>query len=596
MAARETASASRAAGQARWLPALAAGLAALVYLNALDNPFVYDDHATVLNNPSLPDPGNWRFVLVYSLFRPVVNVSYALDYALWETRPFGYHLTNLVLHILNVLLLYRLTWLTARDGTGQGRPFADVAPSTRLLAFAAAALFAVHPLMTEAVGYVSGRSEVICGTFFLAALLLLRRGLVDGRAEQAPPPRVARRERWLAAGVVTFLLALASKETAVMLPFVFFAYERLCLAGSPEDRRRRAWRIHTPLMGLVVVAAAARLATLVLAERPMPGAPWQTILTHVTVVIRYLGLLVLPVSQSIVHPVRQITSALDPALLMAVAVLLAIFFGAWGLRRRAPLVTFGMFWFFLVLLPSSSVVSLRESMAEHRVYLASCGLFVAAGAAIVWRASTAPRAARAGRTTWSILSIVLAALAVLTVQRNLVWASPVALWANAAQRAPDYWEAHYVLGDALREQGRCQDAIDEYRLVTQLRPGHRDAYNNLGICLAETGRLAEAGEAFARALAVDPRFARAETNLGGLALLENDPERARQHFERALALDPSSLAARRQLASLYETTFNNPAEASRLCREMLAIAPRAPGAAECVARNEARLPPGPGAR
>lgn len=87
MAGRDTAPASHAAGRNGWLPALAAGLAVAVYLNALDNPFVYDDHATVLNNPSLPDPRNWRFVLVYSLFRPVVNVSYALDYALWGARP-----------------------------------------------------------------------------------------------------------------------------------------------------------------------------------------------------------------------------------------------------------------------------------------------------------------------------------------------------------------------------------------------------------------------------------------------------------------------------------------------------------------------------
>jgi hypothetical protein len=115
MAARETASSSRAPGRAAWLPVLAAGLAAAVYLNALDNPFVYDDHATVLTNPSLVDLRNWRFVLVYSLFRPVVNVSYGIDRALWGFQPLGFHLTNLILHVVNVMLLFRFVRLTVRD-------------------------------------------------------------------------------------------------------------------------------------------------------------------------------------------------------------------------------------------------------------------------------------------------------------------------------------------------------------------------------------------------------------------------------------------------------------------------------------------------
>jgi tetratricopeptide (TPR) repeat protein len=580
MAARERASSSRADGRAAWLPVLAAGLAAAVYLNALDNPFVYDDHATVLTNPSLVDLRNWRFVLVYSLFRPVVNVSYALDRALWGFQPFGFHVTNAILHALNVLLLFRFVRLAVTDHEGTASP-ADVSTRTaRVAAFGASALLAVHPMMTEAVGYVSGRSEVLCGTFFLSALILMRKGLLTGGT------------RWLPAGFVTFLLALASKETAAAFPFVLLAYDRLCLPGSADDRRRRLWRVHVPLIALVVVAAAGRLVILLQAERQIAGGMWTTLLTQITVVPRYIGLLLVPVGQSVVHPVRQIESPLDPLMLASAALLAAVALAAWSLRRRAPLAVIGLLWFILVLAPSSSVIALRESMSEHRVYLASAGLFIVAGVALA-------RWVRSGRSVarpWAVMAIALAVLGALTIQRNRVWASPIALWTEAAERAPMYWEPHYSLGDALREQRRCGEAIGEYRAVVAMRPDHRDALNNLGICLAETGQLAAAREAFERALAVDPGFARAETNLGGLALLERDPQRARRHFERALVLDPASVTARRQLATLHETVLGNPAEAARLCREILAIAPQTPGAAECVARNEAKGRSGTDAR
>jgi len=562
--------------KAGWLPpALAAALGALVYLAALGNPFVYDDRATVLNNPSLVDLANWRFVLVYSLFRPVVNVSYAIDRAVWGFDAFGFHLTNLLLHLVNIALVHRFVWHAAGDAA---RRHGEEPPATRgLVAFATSALFAVHPLLTEAVGYVSGRSEVLCATFLLAALLMGRRRLAGG----AWP--------WLAGGLAMFALALGAKEVAAVFPFLLAAYDGLCGGGTPADRRRRLWRLHAPLAAAVAAAAVVRLATL--AAEPTAigfGSPWQNALTQVTVVTRYLGLLVLPVGQSIAHAVEAPAPA--GAVVAALVLLAAGAWAAFAARRRAPLATLGAIWFLLLVAPSSAV-PLREPMAEHRVYLASAGVFLIAALVLASRPSARAGAGARAVPGWRVAVLVaaLAALGGLTVARNRVWASPVTLWADAAVAAPRAWEPHYQLGDALRESGRCADAIEPYLVVTELRPSHRDAFNNLGICLAETRQLDQAREAFTRALAIDPGFARAHNNLGGLALVARDHAEARRQFEQVLALDPDNVLARRQLASLFETVFDDPAEAARLCREILALDPRTPGAAECVARNEARI-------
>ena len=159
------------------VPMIAAALACAAYANALDNPFVYDDHDTVTGNRSLVDLSNLRFILVYTPFRPLVNASYALDRWLWSYRPFGYHLTNVVLHAAVVVLLYAWIRRFLSDAGADG--------DSRLPAFAAAALFAVHPLQSEAVAYMSGRSEVLCAVWFIGALLAARAACLSRSVLQA---------------------------------------------------------------------------------------------------------------------------------------------------------------------------------------------------------------------------------------------------------------------------------------------------------------------------------------------------------------------------------------------------------------------------
>jgi len=166
-----------------WPALAAAALACVVYANAVDNPFVYDDRDTVVANPSLADPSNVRFLLVYTPFRPVLNLSYALDRFLWGSKPRGFHLTNIGLHAILVALLYFfllqvLDDEAGRTGGAEGVERARAAPAA---AFAGASIFAVHPLLTESVGYVSGRSEVLCGVWFVGCALLVRAAIV-GRA------------------------------------------------------------------------------------------------------------------------------------------------------------------------------------------------------------------------------------------------------------------------------------------------------------------------------------------------------------------------------------------------------------------------------
>jgi len=556
---------SRHPRRSGWLLAVAAAvLACLAYLNALDNPFVYDDHDTVLANRSLVDLSNLRFILVYTPFRPLVNASYALDRWIWDYRPFGYHLTSVALHALTVVLLY--VWM--RRILDDTTPGADAT----LPAFAGAALFAVHPIQTEAVGYVSGRSEVLSAVWFMTALLVGRSAVTSGRRVSA------------VLGVVAGVLALASKETALALPVVFLAYDWLLRPGTDEGRRRRLWLVAVPLLVLAAAAGGYRFLAM---NGPSNGVMTAVLnaMTQSIVIWRYVGLIVWPFGQSIMHSVHRVTHLADPFAWIAIAALLLTCVIGFRLRRSDPVSALGIAWFLAVLAPSSSFLPLREGMAEHRAYLASAGLFVVISS-IVRRRTIAMKAPQ-----YSIrlaVGVAVSILCVLTVMRNRVWSDPITLWSAATLHAEGMWEPRYALADSLREAGQCAAAVPEYRKVVALRPAHRDGHTNLGICLAETGHLDEAEREFRRALEIDPSYARGYTNLGALALMAGDATRARDFYREAIGKDPNNVLARMQLASLYENTFHDYHSAARMCGEARLLAPSTPGVVDCVERNQRR--------
>jgi tetratricopeptide (TPR) repeat protein len=284
------------------------------------------------------------------------------------------------------------------------------------------------------------------------------------------------------------------------------------------------------------------------------------------------------------HGFHSVISLGDTKALLALAGLVLLLAAMVTMRRTLPLVSFGVLWFLAFIAPSSSVVALREGMAEHRAYFASAGVFMALAAVAAMgngKAQTRPRA------IWVVTFVALCAvLALLTVARNEVWSSPVRVWREATVHAPGMWEPHYALGDVLRQSSDCASAIVEYQTVVRMRPQHRDAHLNLGICLAQTQRLDEAETAFRRALEIDPTFARGFTNLGALALMTGDPEMARDAYRKAIEIDPRNVLARMQLARLYETVFGDFHSAVRMCGEARALAPETPQVVECVERNQ----------
>jgi Flp pilus assembly protein TadD len=566
---------------------LATGAMAIgVYLNALDNPFVYDDFFTVTGNPSITNVADPRWTLGYMPFRPVINVSYAADRGLWGYRPFGYHLTSVLLHaVVSMLLLAFLRRLLAGARRAAGQEL-DANADT-WAAFAGAALFAVHPIQSETAGYISSRSEILCCLFILSALLFARvaKGALPPDSDIAPGPR--RRGLATVGACGCGVLAMLSKEVAAALPVLFVAHDWLLLPGDLAPKRRRLVRVFIPFALITLGLLAYRIRSLSGVDASLAKVPLLNLLTQSIVIWRYLAMMVVPVGQAIMHATRTVTTFTDPVAILATAGLVALAVAAFRARRVSPLYTLGATWWFACIAPSSSIIALREGMAEHRVYVASAGVAIvvtAIAAQLIRRASAA-----SGRVplAWAAgLAALLTVCGSLTIRRNMVWDSPVSVWREARRVAPDMWEARYALGDALREAGDCPAALVEYQAVLDKQPRHREATTNLGICLGEAGRLPEAEAAFRRAIAIDPTWARGYTNLAAVAMLEGDAEQARDYYQRAIVVDPRNVHARVQLARIYEQVLHDYDHAARMCEEARAISPSTAGMGECIERNQ----------
>ena len=552
-------------------------LGGFVYANALHNPFAYDDYRTVVDNGSLETLASPGAILLYEITRPLTNASYAIDRAIWGASPFGFHLTNVVLHMVNVALLFVIAWILVGDRRAAGVSARPPIGDRAIVAFAAAALFAVHPLMTQAVGYISARPDVLSGTIFLVAFLTGRQWLRRGSAI------------WCGATLALWTAAILAKETAILLPIVLFWYD--WFVSGRRLTVRRLGLYHVPMLSLVIAACAIRVAVFVRVEHAgRPPVAWRSLAQQPGAIWQYVSLLAAPAGQSIFHEVRPIHSLLDPWAIAATAALFALIVVALAIRRYGGLASFGVGWFLVLLVPSVALAAVdgSDSTAEHRVYLASCGAFLMVGSFVAWcdaRFSHVSRRLRIlGATAFCV---ILMSLGIRTVLRNVVWSDPVGLWMEAVDGTPGNWFPLSVLGETLHDAHRDSEAATAFRSALMLNPSEETGYFNLAISLANTGHQQEAVATLQELKKVAPASPLAPIGLGAVAMTGGDLEGARRQFLAVLREDPQNVPALQSLAILEERAEHFE-EAAKRCEQLHRLMPQSASVADCVRRNRQR--------
>ena len=335
-------------------------------------------------------------------------------------------------------------------------------------AFAGAALFAVHPIQSETAGYVSSRSEILCALFLVGALLLARVAKGGLAPAGGTPPGPAASGGGHGRGL-RLRRAGAALEGSGSRPAG--AVRRLRLAAAAGRHPRQA----APAGGgssyrspcVTLAALVYRVGALAGQDARLSQAPLLNLLGQSIVIWRYLAMMVIPVNQAIMHEIRAITTVADPVALLAAAGLVALLAVAFRARAASPLYALGAVWWFACIAPSSSVIALREGMAEHRVYVASVGVATVVTAIAAQLIARSVGAAGRVPARWTAgLVGLLAVCAALTVRRNhRVGQSGEGLAGSRGESRPGMWEPRYALADALREAGDCAAALAEYEAV-----------------------------------------------------------------------------------------------------------------------------------
>ena len=256
------------------------------------------------------------------------------------------------------------------------------------------------------------------------------------------------------------------------------------------------------------------------------GFDWTLAFVAVDAFRGYLQLLLWPTGQTIFHALAPIVQPFDVRVIVSLALFGGLFALAWSLRRASSLLLFGLLWFVLFLVPSSAlfVLGRGEALAEHRVYLASAGVFLVVASSVGVVLGGISREATALR--WAILAavgVVALQLGGRTLLRNAVWADPVTLWRESAQRAPEHWLPHLMLGETLRIRSGCAEAEPEYRMAIQFAPGETFAYTKLGGCLIDRRAFDEAEMVFVQLRQVAPTSAEGPTGLAIIAMAKGAP-------------------------------------------------------------------------
>ncbi len=577
-------------------------LALLPFLNGLRADFTFDDKAIVRDNPRLSSPGRAGEIFTSHYFggplsnaknyRPVVLLTYALQRWTTGTDPLPFHVVNVALHVGTTLLL--AAWLLAL-GMARG-------PS-----LAAAALFAVVPIHVEAVTGIVGRAELLVASLVFLAALLFRRA-TDG-------PRL---RSWPYAGaLVAFLLAVFTKENAVVLPGVVVLGELLRRdADEPlGPRLRRKVLAFAGLLVPILALAAVRLFAMgglvskkeAFFDLDNPLAPLPHLLRAANglwILLRYVAKTFVPlglVADHSAHALDLVTSLSDPRAGAGLAALLG--FVAVGLAslRRHPLVSLGIALFLGTILPTSNVFfPIGTIYGDRLAYLPSAGL-LAAAAGLVAALPVLSSGLRA-----AVLGVLLATYAGATVARNEVFRDDERLfdemvakvprsaraWYNVASVAgargelvsaraslekavalfPRYYDAWAFLALVARKEGRWNDARDSCRRALTLKPDYEIGWQGLARAEEESGRLAEAEQACAAGLRRLPRSVPLLLQRAALLHTLGRLDEARAAWREALAADGGSAHAHTGLARTL-SALGRESEAVSEARRALAVAP-----------------------
>lgn len=571
--------------------------ATLAYGNMLVNDFVYDDVSVIKNNRYLKSIANVKDIFIKNAYfarsgvakyrrygegsyRPVVTLSYFVDYLLWSEYPLGSHLMNLFYHFIMVIVIYKLLFLISKQ---------------YYTAFLSALLFAVHPLGSEAINAISFREDILCGIFFSSALMC--------HVKYFDLPK--KNQKYLFLAILSYLCACLSKENGIVFPFVAVCYNHLLYypfdLESFKKGVNRFFNVYVlyALAAVIYIYIRFFLFNFRSPELEMDNTDTLLIklIRSVNVISYYVYEVIFPDKLSPAHNNGFLETA--KTLWFTLPVLISLIGLIFINVRKRPLLSFGLLWFFITILPVSGLVYLQHPVADRYMYLPMAGL-------VFFFSILVTTYLRPIRLACIGILVIVVLLAQRSIQQNTVWKSEFSLWDYTIKYAPKNYntlanyavvladmgkyndaivyykkalaldnraQSHYNLANAYVALGLIEKAKEEYKISIKLDPNYSEAHNNLAKLLAEGGDHRGAVEELKLALQLNPYNAQAFNNLGACLNQLGQYEDAIKALSIAIQLQPNYISALFNIGTSYFKIGNYTA-AEKCMRIVISYEPR----------------------
>jgi Tfp pilus assembly protein PilF len=551
-------------------------IAVAVYLTALQNDFIaeWDDGEYVLNNPYIRSINlaflRWAFFDFYaSNWHPLTWISHAVDYAIWGLNPLGHHMTNVVLHAINtllvVLLIIRLQEVL-KETTIRSGISSFLNESTILITGGVTGLlFGLHPVHVESVAWVAERKDLLCSLFFLLSIITYTqyaRGINKEIVQDKTPLPLAHKHYLLSLGF--FILALMSKPMAVSLPAVMLVFD-----WYPLKRIRSLKTFRTAFVEKLPFIALSLISSIltILAQKTKEAISSMeavTLSTRLLVaaksLVAYLWKMAVPLNLIPFYPYPKNISLASLEYFLAIVLVVGIGIICAVTARKQKLWLSVYSYYVITLLPVLGIVQVgSQSMADRYTYLPGLGPFFIIALGAAWglnRVNSLPRS-RMIVTIACVASLIFlfASMAYLTLKQVGIWKNGFYLWTYVIEKEPEKVSIAYTnLGAAFANREQLNKAIENFDKAIALNPNDYLAYSNRGAAFEKMGRLDKAIESYDRAVTLNPNDFTAYYNRGITFAGMGQLKKAIKDFEQAIALNPNNYMAHNNMGILYSRT------------------------------------------
>ncbi len=507
-----------------WVFILLSLLGFLVYANTCKGAFIWDDENLIVANPAIrsltkipdlfsQDMGGVQEDARYGFYRPLTMATYAINYALARFNVAAYHFTNVLLHILTAFCAYLLLQLIFRN---------------ELLALLAGVLFVIYPVHTEAVAYISGRADLLAALFILISFIVYLKYLATGS------------RRWLYLTLALYILALFSKENSLVFPFLLLLYHY-------TFKTKLQLKLFLLVLTPALLYLGLRFTVLAPLEVPSLEQVFYRIPGFFVAIVNYLRILILPFDLHYEYG-NRLFEFYDWRALLGVVVVLYSWARACLRKNQDSFLVFSLGWFFITLLPNSSIYPVNAFyMSEHWLYLPSLGFFI-----ILAKGFIDLHKIKNMRWLTLLLFLMLGlCYSFLTIKQNIYWLHPVSFYSRTLKYAPQSGQVYYNLGGFYFSSGRYLEASEAFRKSISREPKNFRTYN----CLADThyrlGNHSAAIQTYNKAIGLNPKNYRAYNNLGVIYDVAGDYQEAIGCYLKALQIKPNFSRAYFNLSALH---------------------------------------------